>query len=37
VRCLADDAPALEHGVRAVWDALRPVAVGAAPVDLRRP
>ncbi|HYE89627.1 MAG TPA: urease accessory protein UreD [Terriglobales bacterium] len=37
VRCLADDAPALEHGLRALWDALRPAAVGAAPVDLRKP
>ena len=36
VRCLADDAPALERGVCAVWSAVRAVAAGASPVNLRK-
>ncbi len=36
VRCLAETAPALGDAVRAVWDAVRPIAVGAPPVDLRK-
>jgi urease accessory protein len=36
VRCLADTAPALGAAVRAVWDAVRGVALGAAPLDLRK-
>jgi urease accessory protein len=36
VRCLADDAPALERGVRAVWSAVRALVSGATPVDLRK-
>lgn len=36
VRCLADTAPALGDAVRAVWDAARVTALGAAPLDLRK-
>ena len=36
VRCLAETAPALGDAVRTVWDAVRLVAVGAPPVDLRK-
>jgi urease accessory protein len=36
VRCLAGDAPSLEHGVRAVWSAVRALVAGATPVDLRK-
>ena len=33
---LADERKALGDAVRAVWDAVRLVAVGAPPVDLRK-
>jgi urease accessory protein len=36
VRCLAETAPALADAVRRVWDAVRGVAIGAAPLDLRK-
>jgi urease accessory protein len=36
VRCLADTAPALGDAIRASWDAVRAVAIGAPPADLRK-
>ena len=36
IRCLAETAPALGDGVRAVWEAVRAAAFGAAPIDLRK-
>ena len=36
VRCLAETAPALGDALRAVWDAVRRVTLGAPPVDLRK-
>jgi urease accessory protein len=36
VRCLAPDAPALESTIRGLWNAVRPAALGARAVDLRK-
>jgi hypothetical protein len=37
VRCLAADAPALQHAVEEIWAAARRHVLGLAPLALRKP